>query len=34
MMRPPVPVGEGVLPSEVWAEAEATRWGRVDLRVL
>ncbi len=33
-MRPPVPVGEGVLPSEAWVWAEVVRWGRVAFRVL
>ena len=33
-MRPPVPVGEGVVPSEWCLRAEVTRWGRVALRVL
>src|SRR5690348_1361037 len=31
MMRPPVPVGDGVAPSDLWFEAEATMCGRAGL---
>ena len=34
MMRPPVPDGEGVLPSDLCLLAEVARWGNVALRVL
>lgn len=34
MIRPPVPVGQGVLPSELCLDAEVTRCGRVALSVL
>ncbi len=34
MMRPPVPVGHGVVPSDLCLDADVTRCGRVALRVL
>lgn len=34
MMRPPVPVGEDVLPSDLCLPADVTRCGRVALSVL
>ena len=34
MIRPPVPVGEAVLPSDLCLAAEVARWGNVALTVL
>ena len=34
MIRPPVPNGEAVLPSDLCLPADVTRWGNVALRVL